>query len=115
MAIPLDQKLYDKTKREVWAMYKKNSAYRSGMLVKLYKQRGGKFADEGERKLERWFQEKWTDVSTDKLKGHYPVYRPTIRVTKDTPKTLSEISKSKLKQQTKLKQKIQGEKNLPKF
>ena len=34
-------KLYDDIKDKVWKMYDKPSAYRSGMLVKVYKEAGG--------------------------------------------------------------------------
>ena len=37
MPIPVDKKLYNKTKREIFKKYPKHSAYRSGILVKKYK------------------------------------------------------------------------------
>ena len=40
---PLDKELYERLKKDVWAMYDKPSAYRSGMLVKLFKEAGGEF------------------------------------------------------------------------
>jgi hypothetical protein len=44
------------------------------------------------------------------------VYRPTIKVSKTkTPLTVNEIDPDQLKKQIKLKQKIKGESNLPKF
>ena len=51
--------------------------------------------------LDRWFKEKWVDVKTGKPCGRksaskskrgYPACRPTKRVSKDTPKTVSEMS-----------------------
>jgi hypothetical protein len=54
--------------------------------------------------------ENWVSVG-----GDYPTYRPTKRVNKSTPKTISEIPKKRLEEQIKLKQKIKGKKNLPKF
>lgn len=81
-------------------------------LVKEYKKRGGEYigkkTDDG---LTRWILEKWKDVGNKE----YPVYRPTKRITKDTPLTLKEIDKTNLKEQIKLKQKIKGNKNLPPF
>ena len=110
-AIPLNKKLYEKAKAEIYPKYKKPSAYRSGAVVKRYKELGGKFKEDGERKLKRWFQEEWKDVG-DK---NYPVYRPTKRITKDTPLTEREIDPENLKVQIKEKQKIKGDKNLSPF
>lgn len=53
-------------------------------------------------KLKRWFKEKWVDVRTGKPCGRqkgekrdgYPYCRPSRRVSKDTPKTASELSAS---------------------
>lgn len=110
-AIPINKKLYEKAKAEVYPKYKKPSAYRSGAVVKRYKELGGKFKEDGERKLKRWFQEEWKDIG-DKA---YPVYRPSKRITKDTPLTPSEIDPQNLKLQITEKQKIRGKKNLKPF
>ena len=110
-AIPINKKLYEKAKAEVYPKYKKPSAYRSGAVVKRYKELGGKFKEDGERKLKRWFQEEWKDIGNK----DYPVYRPTKRITKDTPLTPSEINPQNLGKQIETKQKIKGEKNLPPF
>lgn len=108
----LDTILYNKVKREADKKYKKPSAYKSGWIVKTYKERGGKYQeDDKEKKLKRWFREDWKDVGGKE----YPVYRPTIRINKNTPLTVQEINKKNLKKQIKLKQKIKGDKNLPKF
>jgi hypothetical protein len=81
-------------------------------VQKLYKQLNGRYKDDGkERKLTRWMDEQWTDIGNKS----YPVFRPTKRITKDTPLTVSEIDKENLQKQIKLKQKIKGKKNLPKF
>jgi hypothetical protein len=110
-AIPINKKLYEQAKAEVYPKYKKPSAYRSGAVVKRYKELGGKFKERGERKLQRWFREEWSDIG-DKS---YPVYRPTKRITKNTPLTPGEIDPENLKLQIKEKQKIKGEKNLKPF
>lgn len=108
----LDPSLYQKAKEEADKKYSKPSAYKSGFIVKRYKELGGKYADDNKTKnLKRWFQEKWEDVGNKE----YPVYRPTKRVSKKTPLTVSEIDKANLKEQIELKQKIKGKKNLPKF
>jgi hypothetical protein len=104
--------LYADVKKLADGKYNKPSAYKSGFIVKTYKQRGGTYSDDNKPKnLETWFSEKWTDVGNKA----YPVFRPTVRVNKKTPLLASEISPSNLKQQIALKQKIKGSKNLPKF
>jgi hypothetical protein len=45
----------------------------------------------------------------------YPVFRPTHKVNSKTPTLYQEIPKSNLLKQYKLKQKYQGEHNLPTF
>jgi hypothetical protein len=108
----LNKPLYEMARQEADGIYKKPSAYKSGFIVKRYKELGGKYKDDGKEKpLERWFKERWTDIG----KMTYPVYRPTKRITKDTPLLLNEINPFQLKEQIKLKQKIKGKSNLPKF
>jgi len=115
MSIPADPELYKQVKKYIFGIYKKNSAFRSGALQQEYQRLGGKYIDTGgEKKLKRWFNERWKDVSTLKTE-HYPLYRPTRRVNKNTPTTVQEISKERLKEMSKLKDKIKGKKNLPKF
>ncbi|QIG59400.1 putative cysteine protease [Dishui Lake virophage 8] len=110
-AIPIDKAKYEKAKEIVYPRYKKPSAYRSGAVIKKYKELGGRFKDDGERKLKRWFQEEWKDWGNKE----YPVYRPSKRITKDTPLTPSEIDPENMRQQIEIKQKIKGEKNLKPF
>ena len=110
-SIPIDKALYEKAKAEVYPKYKKPSAYRSGALIKRYKELGGKFKEQGERKLGRWFKEDWKDVGNK----DYPVYRPTKRITKDTPLTPKEIDPENMKLRIAEKQKIKGTKNLSPF
>ncbi len=112
MAIINDQNLYQKAKKIADEKYKKPSAYKSGFIVKTYKELGGTYSDDKQPKeLKQWFKEKWVDVGN----MSYPVYRPTVRVNKQTPLLVSEIDPKNLKKQIKLKQKIKGEKNLPPF
>ena len=116
MPVPKDKKLYQKVKKMADEIYKKPSAYKSGYIVKKYKELGGRFFEDNEPKeLQRWFSEKWTDINPNKTKTSYPVYRPTVRVNKQTPLLVSEIDPKQLKEQIKLKQQIKGNKNLPKF
>ena len=43
MPEPKNKKLYEKVKDEIYKEYPKHSAYRSGLLVKEYKKRGGEY------------------------------------------------------------------------
>jgi uncharacterized membrane-anchored protein YjiN (DUF445 family) len=114
MAIAIDKELYEKAKKIVYKQYDKPSAYRSGALVRKYKELGGRYEDDNNKQkpLDRWFKELWMDIGNK----DYPVYRPTIKIDKQkTPLTVDEIDKKDLQKQIKLKQKIKGKKNLPPF
>lgn len=105
---PADRKLYEKVKKQIYKKYPKQSAYRSGLLVKKYKK---KFAEiYGPNKspyigsypknkgLNRWFKEDWkSDTKKYKYTSKSSVYRPTKRITKDTPTTFKELSDKQIK------------------
>ena len=107
MPTPKNKELYEKVKKEIYKKYPKHSAYRSGLLVKKYKEKGGTY--EGDKKkgtLGRWFKEEWKNH--DGKEGYQKkgdVYRPTKRITKDTPKTFKELGKKKIKKAMKEKKK----------
>jgi len=104
--------LYNKVKKEADKIYKKPSAYKSGYIVKKYKELGGTYSGKKTSSgLTAWYNEKWTDVGGK----DYPVYRPTKRINSSTPLLVSEIDPKNLKTQIALKQKIKGKKNLPPF
>jgi len=112
MPIVLDKELYDLVKEKADKIYSKSSAFKSGYIVKTYKELGGRYKDDHQPKnLERWYQEKWEDVGNK----DYPVFRPTIRINENTPLTVNEIDKKNLNKQIKQKQIIRGDKNLPPF
>jgi hypothetical protein len=112
MPTPINAELYASVKREADDKYTKPSAYKSGWIVKTYKDRGGKYKDDKKTKgLKRWFKEKWTDIGNKE----YPVYRPTRRVNKSTPTTADEVDPKNLREQIALKQIIKGDANLPPF
>lgn len=112
MPIVENPELYKKAKEIADQTYKKPSAYKSGFIVKKYKELGGTYKDDNQTKdLKRWFSERWKDVGNKE----YPVYRPTKLISKNTPLTIDEIDKEQLKKQISLKQKIKGTSNLPKF
>ena len=111
MPTPIDKELYQKAREEADRVYSKPSAYKSGFIVKRYKALGGRYVDDNSPKeLERWFKENWTSIG-----GDYPTYRPTKRISKDTPLTIAEIDPIQAKKQIKLKQVIKGFANLPPF
>jgi hypothetical protein len=62
--------------------------------------------------LKRWFKERWVSLGE---KDDYPVYRPTKRISKQTPLTIHEIDPEQIPRQISLKQIIKGEANLPKW
>lgn len=107
---PLDEKLYARAKKMANKIYDRPSAYKSGYIVKTYKKMGGTYADNnrgGKSKkssLSRWFREKWTDVNPNKTNNSYPVYRPTVRISENTPLTADEINEKDLIEKAKVKQ-----------
>jgi hypothetical protein len=107
-----DPTLYEKVKERASKIYGKPSAYKSGWIVKTYKQMGGTYKDDNKPKnLKRWFREDWGDIGGK----DYPVYRPFKRISKKTPLTAFEIDPKRAVQQIALKQKIKGDFNLPPF
>ena len=92
MAIPNDMTLYEKVKQDVYKRMPENSAYRSALIVKEYKSKGGTYS--GAKKNEgitRWMKEKWETQNGDKVyKNKSDIFRPTIRVTKETPVTIND-------------------------
>lgn len=113
MPTPANPKLYQKAKAIADAKYEKPSAYKSGFIVKTYKELGGEYIEDNQPKdLKRWFKEDWINLAPAEL---YPVMRPSKKVSSKTPLTASEIPQQRLKAQVQLKQKIKGAKNLPPF
>ncbi len=104
-SIPKDANLYEKIKKEITDKYKP-SAYRSGLLVKKYKQEYYKKHHSNDAyigtkpklsNLERWFAEKWRNSRGEVgYKYQNDIYRPTIRINKDSPITFSELTKQQI-------------------
>jgi hypothetical protein len=117
MPTPIDSQLYQKAKEQIYAVYKKPSAYRSMALVKRYKELGGRYKDDNKPKnLKRWINEEWSDANKVLgIQNAYPVLRPTKKINSKTPTLLQDIPLSRLKKQSKLKQVYKGDKNLPPF
>jgi hypothetical protein len=102
---PKDQAMYDRIKRKIYKDNPKHSAYRSGLIVKKYKEAykkkyGAGSAYTGTKTkggLKRWFEEDWrTEKGKKTYKEGGSVFRPTKRVSKKTPATFSELSKKQI-------------------
>ena len=114
--IPSNQKLYDKVKSEADKKFlAPTSAYKSAWIVREYKKRGGLFKDDKKTNqgLIRWFKEKWVDInrpnescgrSKATLNGVYPLCRPTVKITKNTPTLKQELTNKDIKKANKQKQ-----------
>jgi hypothetical protein len=125
--IPSDKKLYATVKSEADEKFlAKTSIYKSSWIIREYKKRGGLFEDpkKSNQGLTRWFKEKWTDINRPgqpcgrakaTLDDKYPLCRPTIRVTKQTPKLLEDISKKDIEIANKKKQQIKNKSRLVKI
>jgi hypothetical protein len=108
MATPIDKALYAKAKRDATKSYgSKSSAYRSGYIVRRYKQLGGRYKGSKPKKsssgISKWFKEEWVQVE-DYLKSGKKIQcgssnkdgkacRPLKRVNSATPITLPELRK----------------------
>ena len=112
MAEPVDKKMYDQIAGIIKSKYPISSAYRSGLIVKKYKEEffkkyGSKSPYTGRKPtggLTRWFKEEWRNQRGEvgySQKGD--IYRPTKKITKDTPTTFSELSQKQIKESSKEK------------
>ena len=128
MPTPVDQELYNKVKKEADKKFiAPTSIYKSSWIVAEYKRRGGVYAEPKQKNqgLLRWFREKWVNLTKPikdnkgniigyedcgrkeaTVKGTYPLCRPLRRITRDTPKTVSELTSSAIQKAEKEKQKI---------
>ena len=98
---PTNPILYEKVKKNIYAKYPKHSAYRSGLLVQEYKKqyKGDKpyTPDNCKKPLSRWFKEGWANQRGNTgYKFKSDVYRPTKRISKDTPTTFGELTKKEI-------------------
>ena len=99
---PKDQKMYNRIKASVYKANPKHSAYRSGQIVKKYKaaykkKHGNASAYTGTKTkdgLTRWMKESWrTEKGKKTYKEGGTIFRPTKRISKKTPATMSELTK----------------------
>lgn len=117
VAEPSDIKLYEKVKKRIYKQISNHSAYRSGHLVKEYKNEFAKIYGTKKRPyknkkpdskvgLQRWFLEDWKNQNNKvgyNKKGDY--YRPNKRITAKTPITHGELNEKQKKKASKLKAK----------
>ena len=110
---PVDMKLYNTVKAKVYKKIPTHSAYRSGIVVKKYKasfakKYGSKSPYTGKNSknegLGRWFAEDWRNqrggIGYEKSRD---VYRPTKKISPETPVTFKELSKYEIKKAQKEK------------
>ncbi len=106
MSEPVNKKKWAAAKKAADAIYKKPSAYKSGYIVKKYKELGGTFEGEKDKVkgLNRWFAEKWVNQHGRVGYEHKnDVYRPSKRITKKTPTTWSELTPEQIEKAKKIK------------
>lgn len=115
MSKPTDLELYNKIKKEIYLKIPKNSAYRSGLIVKKYKEEYFKKyknnnsysgIKDNSKGLSRWFKEEWkTQDNKTTYSNKNDIFRPTKRITKDTPTTMKELTKKQIENAMKEKSK----------
>ena len=115
MSIPTDKILYNRVKLKIFTKNSINSAYRSASVVKEYKKEfvkhHGIFKNPYITKiptqtqgLNRWFLEDWTNqTGKHGYQKTGDIYRPNIRINKQTPKTFEELSQKQIKKAMKTK------------
>tara|TARA_A100001015_G_C15003832_1_gene719781 strand:- start:1310 stop:2020 length:711 start_codon:yes stop_codon:yes gene_type:complete len=104
---PTNMTLYNKIKAQVYKKIPKHSAYRSSIVVKNYKAAGGGYSGSKEKGgLTRWHKEKWRNQrGKEGYQKKGDIYRPTKRVSKKTPITMSELTESEKKRARNIKAK----------
>lgn len=115
----LYKKIKAKIRRDVDKKNRQWGAYDSGRLVREYKKAGGTYSGKKSKNspLSRWYKEKWINVcklpkkvscgrpqvDMKDWKKKFPYCRPSVRVTKSTPKTSGELSKKQIASRCKRK------------
>ena len=69
-------------------------------MVKEYKERGGEYIGKKDDKkgLGIWFKEQWVNTRGETgYKYKNDIYRPTVRINKDTPITHKELTATQIK------------------
>lgn len=105
----LDPDKWQEAKRLADLVYKVHSAYKSGYIVKKYKELDGRFAGSPPETvgLRRWFDEHWVNQRGEVGYQHKSdVYRPSVRITPLTPVTWDELSKDEIEAARRKKAKL---------
>jgi hypothetical protein len=96
--------------RKVKAKYKVFPSARASQAIAKCRKASGKVKkSKSGTELKRWEKEKWVDTRTGKAcgaGGKNEYCRPTKRVSKKTPKTKSEMSKSELARKKREKSRV---------
>ena len=96
--------------RKVKAKYKVFPSARASQAISKCRKASGKVKkSKSGTELKRWEKEKWVDTRTGKVcgaGGKNEYCRPTKRVSKKTPKTKSEMSKSELARKKREKSRV---------
>jgi len=96
--------------RKVKAKYKVFPSARASQAIAKCRKASGKVKkSKSGTELKRWEKEKWVDTRTGKAcgaGGKNEYCRPTKRVSKKTPKTKSEMSKSELAKKKREKSRV---------
>jgi hypothetical protein len=126
MPEPINKELYNRVKEMATKKFSSpTGAYRSMWIVKKYKSMGGKYKDDDKpKKLNKWLDEKWVNVTAKKegggyekcgtrsKDGKYPLCRPSVNVSSETPKRVQDISQTRLASVILKKQKLQNKGNV---
>ena len=134
MSDPTNTKLYNYVKSLASKKFTSPSGiYRSSWIVREYKKRGGKYTGSSSKSigLKRWFKEDWVDLNrpkynskgkiigyhkcgrkSSKIKGVYPLCRPSKHITSKSPKTYKQLSKKSIEKAKKLKKIYTYKKNI---
>lgn len=130
--IPIDKELYKYVVSLANDKFvSKSGIYRSSWIVREYKKRNGRYSGKKDKKqgLLRWYNEKWIDLNRpikngsiieyEKCgrkniiaNGKYPLCRPSKKITAKTPKIYQEISKKRIEEVKKNKNKYKSNKNI---
>ncbi len=113
-----NKKLYLDVKEEINKKYKKQSAYKSMAIQKLYIQKGGTITGDNKKKLSTWRNEKWKNLSginnlkdakpcgqknVNQKKSDKSICRPTKKINSKTPKLAQDYTKTQLLKAQKMK------------
>ena len=111
----VNKKLYERVKQQIKSSIqgRRWGAYDSGRLVKMYKQLGGKYSGtKNDTPLQRWYEEKWVNAckwpqvvpcGRSDMTNKMAYCRPSIKVTKDTPKTVQSLTQAQINKRCTIK------------